>query len=132
MELSIGIWMDSDEAVLINAKSGELNRILSDVEHFHPSGGHGGSKAYSPQEVASESKLLERKKHQLKNYFDAIIDELKHADAIVVFGPGETKKAFKKEAEKNSILKNKSILLETTDKMTDNQMIEWVKNYFLK
>ena len=127
MEKKIGIWLDSDQAVIIENGKESLNRIESEVEHYHLHGGNKGGGTLS----SSDTKLLKRKNSQLKTYFDNVIKHVSNADSIVVFGPAETKVAFKKELEQRNELKEKLRDVETADnKMTDNQLIEWVRNYY--
>jgi hypothetical protein len=126
MGKKIGIWLDSDQAVIIENGTGKLNRVESEVEHYHLHGGNkGGGTATS-----SDTKLLKRKNNQFKNYFNGIIKHVSNAESIVVFGPAETKVAFKRELEQSNEFKNKLRAVESADKMTDNQLIEWVWNYY--
>lgn len=125
MAKNIGIWLDSDEAIIIeNGKEG-LNRISSEVEHFNPQGGAKGLR-----QEGSDTKLLHRKNNQLKSYFENIIKEVSSADKIVLFGPAETKIGLKKEIEQTAGLKGKLDGVETADNMSDNQLLEWVRNHF--
>ena len=127
MEKNIGIWLDSDQAIIIENGKDSLHRINSEVEHFNM---HGGNKGFG-QVTTSDTKLLNRQNHQLKNYFQKIIKELPEADKIVVFGPAETKIAFKSEVENNNGLKNKLQGVETANsRMSDAQLVEWVRNYY--
>ena len=54
---------------------------------------------------------------------------IRSANSILVFGPGEAKVEFKTRLEKEKI-KNRSIVIETVDKMTDNQIVAKVRQYF--
>ena len=128
MKKKIGIWMDLDEAVIIDNGKGSLDRIASSVEHYNLKGGYKGGGT----QTSSDTKLLKRKNNQLKNYFDKVMDHVRDADTIVVFGPSETKNAFTKELEETYGFEDKLSTVETSDKMTDKQLIEWVQNYFSK
>ena len=76
-------------------------------------------------------KLLERKNQQTKRYFDNIITQVSNAHKIVVFGPAETKIAFQKKIDTNPQMKGKLVGVETVgNKLTENQLKEWVSNYF--
>lgn len=126
----LGIWLDSDRAVIIDYVTQTLINIESEVEHFHLRGGSRSKAPYGPQEVASESKLLERKKHQMRSYFQNLCEKLGDYDELVVFGPAETKIEFSKFIHSGT----DSIKLKSTEnadnRFTDNQLIEWVRNYF--
>ena len=125
MSKNIGIWLDSDEAIIIENGKESLHRIASDVEHFNPLGGAKGLRQES-----SDTKLLHRKNNQLKSYFENIIKEVSSADKIVLFGPAETKVGLKREIEQKAALKDKLDGVETADNMSDNQLLEWVRNHF--
>lgn len=124
----IGVWMDSDKAYVIENDS--IKTIESDVEHFNLHGGAKGKNAFSSQDATSESKLTERKKHQLQDFFKEVMSAIDKADQFVVFGPAETKTAFKATIESNNTLKGKLAAVESADSMTENQLKEWVRNYF--
>jgi len=57
---------------------------------------------------------------------------LKEAKHIYVFGPGEAKIELKKEIEKNNMFLNKISDIETSDKLTEPQIVAKVKKYFEK
>ena len=130
MEKNIGIWLDSDKAYIIEKDAGQITVVRSAVEHYHLHGGFVGASPYGEQDAISETTLDERKKHQLKGYFEAIMDLLVNTENIVVFGPGETKEAFLKAVKKNPLLEEKFCSIETADKLTENQMKEWVRKYY--
>lgn len=127
----IGIWLDSKKALIIDQKNDNIKEIESGIEDFHPGGGSRGETAYAPQDASSEKALLERKKHQEHEYFIDILNNVEDASKIVVFGPAETKVAFRKEIENNNDFKDKLSGVETLDSnYSDNQLKEWVRNYF--
>jgi hypothetical protein len=133
MENKIGIWMDSDKAHIIHNESGSVNTILSELEHYHLGGGARAKTPYGTQNASSETKLEERKKNQLKKYFDNINNHITDVNDIVVFGPGETKIAYKKVVEDHPILKGKLRAVETaSNTLTENQLKEWVRNFYAR
>lgn len=129
MEKNIGIWLDSDQAIIIENGKESIDRIASGIEHYNLKGGtKGGGLAGT-----SDTKLLERKKNQSKKYFENILSKIPKVDTIVLFGPGETKFAFKKEIENHNTIKDKLLGIETTDSnMSNNQLFEWVREYYSK
>ena len=133
MKKQIGIWMDKREAkiVSIEEKDERLLTILSEVEDFRPKGGSGSKMKGGPQDVVQDKKFLERKKHQLKAYFDEVIAALSEVESVVVLGPADTGKKFVKElADHHSQLSEKVSGVEKADNMTDNQLKAWVRAYF--
>ena len=132
--MKTGIWLDKERAHIISLNDGQVkfNTVLSGVEDFRIHGGSGTRFKGGPQDVVHDSKYLEREKHQVKKYFKTLISELKDAETIVVFGPAETGEKFFKELfvnKKDISAKVKSV--EKADSMTRNQLIAWVKDFYL-
>lgn len=128
----VGIWLDSDNAHIITIRDGvEQTKVIeSNVDHHHLHGGYGGSIPYNAQDSTSQGKLLERKKHQLKNYFEEVINEVKQADQVAVFGPAETPVAFAKYFKGDRSVAKKLVHFAVADSMTENQIIALVRDYF--
>jgi stalled ribosome rescue protein Dom34 len=130
---NVGIWIDKQKAhiVTIENDNEKFNTIESQVEDFHPTGGYGLGIRGSPQDAMAENKYMKREKQQLKSYFKEIVSEIKDSDALVIFGPAETKEKFSKElSEQYKNLSIKVSAVKTVDSMTNNQVIAWVKDYF--
>ncbi|MDP2088561.1 MAG: hypothetical protein Q8J84_04085 [Flavobacteriaceae bacterium] len=130
--INTGIWIDRQKAHVITFKDEhEIEQIIeSDVEDYNVKGGSRSKTPWGPQDKISESKYLERRKHQLKNYFHKIMDVVNNSDAIAIYGPADTKIHFKEEIKKN----NKSIfekirIVKTQDSMTKNQFKALVKSF---
>ncbi|MEW4922639.1 hypothetical protein [Algibacter sp. 2305UL17-15] len=128
-----GVWLDKDKAIIVTIYNGDvsLNTIVSHMEHFHVHGGSGTRSKGGPQDVVHDSKYLEREKHQQKKYFKKLASEIKDTDAIVLFGPAETRINFSKalaKSYKGLSIKVKDVV--KTDRMTNRQVKAWVKAYF--
>jgi stalled ribosome rescue protein Dom34 len=135
MAIQTGIWIDKREAKIITLKEhkSDVMRVESEVESFRPKGGSGSKQKGGPQDVVQDSKYLERKKHQLKNYFRNIIPHIKDADEIVVFGPALTGKQFVEELrEQHATVHQKVREVAKADSMTTNQAVAWTKDFFTK
>lgn len=130
----IGIWIDKRNAYIITSAKEENQRVVeieSQVEDYHISGGSGTPLKGGPQDVVQDSRYLEREKHQLKEYFKVVAQELVNADDIVIFGPAETGQKLRKElGERFPNLGAKVSALSKADSMTVNQMKAWVRAYF--
>lgn len=125
-----GIWLDKKKAFIVDLENNtETVKIIeSNIESFNvTSNKHlGGS-----QEIAKDSKYLEREKQQFKTYFNNIAQEVKDADALVIFGPAETYEKFAKElGEHHKALGEKIKGIRRADSMTDNQVVAWVRDFF--
>ena len=128
-----GIWLDRKKALLVNLEglNENLLTIKSEVEDYRISGGSGTRFKGGPQDVVQDSKYLERRKHQLKNYFKNIASNLLKSHEIVLFGPADTNEKFYKflQTRHNSIgQKVKDVI--KADSMTSNQVVALIKNYF--
>ena len=133
MTKKIGIWIDKrvSKIVLLKDESEELLSVESNIEEFRPKGGSGTRLKGGPQDVVQDSKFLEREKHQLKDYFGQILDHIKDAESIIIFGPAQTgEKLFKEISESRADLGEKVRGVAKADSMTDNQVRAWVREYF--
>lgn len=133
MKGNIGIWMDKRVAKLYEATSEDkgLQIIESKVEEFRPKGGSGGRFKGGPQDVVQDSKYTQREKHQYKDYFKEIVENIRDANSLVIFGPAQTGEKFYKElSQSHPQLAQKVRGVEKADSMTDNQVKSWVRDYF--
>ena len=131
--MKTGVWLDKTRAIIVSLYNGKvsLNTLLSNVEHFHVHGGSGTRFKGGPQDVVQDSKYLEREKHQIKKYFNAIIAEINDADTVVLFGPAEMGEKLHKEITLNHPrLKPRVKPVVKADSMTKNQVKAWVKAFF--
>ena len=135
MEKLFGLWIDHEKAIIVSLM-GESHKVIhleSDIEgYFRLKGGSRSSTPYGQQDATSESKRDFRYSQHLNIYFQHIIDLLKEAKQIYIFGPGEAKFELKKKIEKNNMLLDKISDIETTDKLTEPQIVAKVKKYFEK
>ena len=128
MEKKIGLWIDHREAVIVvlTNKDEKITRIRSDAEK--QTRFPGGSRKDGLQKTeAVRDKRLEQ---DLGKYFDDVIANIREAGWIQVFGPGEAKGELVKRLEAEG-LKERIVEVETTDKMTDNQIAAKVREHFL-
>ena len=142
MNKYIGLWIDHRKAhiVSINKRTLEFEpeenesivTIESGVEkHLRLAGGARTRKTpYGPQDIAVDGKIDDRRKHQLKDYYQNIIRRIQEARKILIFGPGEAKGELEKEIKKSKTLASKIIAVETTDKMTEKQIAAKVRKFF--
>ena len=135
MEKLFGLWVDHEKAIIVSLIDGshKVTHVESDIEgRFRLKGGSRSNTPYGIQSATSESKRDFRYSKHLNIYFQHIIDLLKDAKHIFIFGPGEAKIELKKEIEKNNVFLDKISDIETTDKLTEPQIVAKVKKYFEK
>lgn len=128
-----GIWLDKNEAIIVTIENENehLEKIPSNIEHFHIGGGSGTKFKGGPQDVVQDSKYLDREKHQLRAYFKDIVSRIKDTDALVLFGPADTNTKFYNELQLNyKSLGKKTKDVQKADSMTDNQVKAWVRDFY--
>ena len=127
-----GIWLDSRQAFVIRLKKGtaEVQRIESDIHTGEVKGGSRSSTPWGPQLSVSESKWLERRKHEEKAYLNKVKAALEDLDELYIFGPAEMKMHFEKLLLSDRNFKPVILALETADSMTEPQMIAQVKAFY--
>jgi hypothetical protein len=135
MKQSVGLWIDHRKAIVVTIKNDkEFIRVIeSNVEpRVRLSGGSRTASPYGPQEVASEGKRDERYRHHLHAYYREVIQVIRDADSILIFGPGEAKGELKKAIEESKDMGRRIAGVESTDKMTQRQIAAKVRDYFVK
>ena len=130
MDRNIGLWIDHKQAFVIWDKDDKVEVIPSHIEPpAHYSGGTqlGGK---LNQKADTEPRHNDRFRLQLSKYYQQVISALKDANSIFVMGPGEAKKEFEKAIKKHKSIRKRLLKVETADKMTKNQMIAYVRNFY--
>ncbi|MBU0483888.1 MAG: hypothetical protein KKB30_05175 [Proteobacteria bacterium] len=135
MKEKIGVWIDHREAILVSVAGDEIKveRLESNAEsHYHSSGGWKAGGTSVAVSVSKEQKADERRKHQFHNFYQQIIKQAGKADNLYIFGPGEAKQELVKEIEKIKGQISPIAAVETSDKLSENQIVAKVKAFFLK
>jgi hypothetical protein len=134
MKKQIGIWLDLKEAEVIelSPKAVTVKHVSSEIEDFHVVGGSRSKTPWGPMDKVSESKILQRRKHQMKVYFDKIRSLVEHADELYIFGPAETKTALNHSFKQLKGFKPEIAGVESSDSITENQKIAKVRAFFGK
>jgi stalled ribosome rescue protein Dom34 len=130
MDRHVGLWIDHKQAFAIWYKDGKVEVITSQLEPpAHYSGGTqlGGK---LNQKADTELGHNDRFRLQLSKYYRQVITALKDADSIFIMGPGKAKLELEKAINKHKSMQKRILKVETTDKMTKNQMIAYVKNFY--
>ena len=71
-----------------------------------------------------------RHRQQLDRFYEKLIAELKGADQILVFGPGEAKGEFANMLKRSKLLPPRVVAVKTADKLTGRQVVAEVSDYF--
>jgi hypothetical protein len=124
MSHQAGIWIDHERAVIVSASEG---RITSETLESHVAGHprYGGQ-----QDGGGEKKYEERHDQHLDRYYDEVISHLTDAAELLIFGPGEAKRELERQLRRSKAHPVRIIDIETTDKLTDPQIVAKVKDHF--
>lgn len=133
MKTMAGLWIDHREAVIVmvTRKGRETKRIRSNVEkQLRRSGRSPSGERFESQMVPADDSKEREYGGQLARYYDEVIACLHPAEAIMLFGPGEAKGELRKRIQRNK-LDLRITHFETTDKMTERQVLQKVRQHFL-
>ena len=132
--MKTGIWLDKRNAFIVKIEQEVENLIVvkSEVDDFKVWGGSGTRFKGGPQDVVQDSKYMKKEKHQLKNYFNSIFDQIEETDELLIIGPAEVPQYFHKHIESsNKDLFDKIVAFKKEDSMTENQIKAYVRDFFI-
>lgn len=131
MGTRIGVWIDHKKAVIVVAGQDTAATVESDVpRHTRFSGGSGHPGGHISQRGRSEKRGEERNRNALDQYFDDVIVKLGDAESVLILGPGEAKTQLAERLGLATKRPQPTIAMETTDKLTDAQIVAKVSRYF--
>lgn len=129
-----GVWLDQNKAYLIfldGKNEPELKRINSEVESRVRIPGEGKVFArFGNAFLDDQEKKQRRQQLQRRRYFDTLLKELGKTDFIFLFGPGKGKEELYNRMVKKPAFRGKVVYIETTDRLTKNQMLEKTQKFF--
>lgn len=130
MDRNVGLWIDHKQAYAIWSTDGRVEVIPSQIER--PAHYSGGTRLGGKLNAKADTELRhnDRFKLQLQKYYQQVIATLKRADSIFIMGPGQAKIELEKAIKRNKELQRRILKVETAAKMTKNQMIAYVKNFY--
>jgi hypothetical protein len=82
------------------------------------------------QEGGWEKKYEERHNRHLDQYYDEVISQMGQPDALLLFGPGETKLQLKDRLGRSQASSERIVAVESTDKLTHPQIVAKVKEHY--
>ena len=124
MSQRLGIWIDHKHAVIVSTSADQVaTRTLESEVEGHPrfSGQHEGG---------GEKRYEHRHGEQLDRYYDEVIGQIGVPDALLIFGPGEAKLELKARLSRFKTLSACTVDIETSDKLTEPQIVAKVKEHF--
>ena len=131
MKTKAGVWIDHREAIIVTlSESGEeTTHIESKAERQF---GHSKNQEQGSHEASSAQADDSRERDytgHLAPFYDEVISRLGGAESVLIFGPGEAKGELKKRFEKHPS-GSPTIAMETTDKMTEPQIVALIRHHF--
>lgn len=126
MKKEVGLWIDHREAVIVTLFDQEekTEHVTSDIEKYVQDSGLGDDSKEDKRD-----RLDRRFDSHLSKYYDEVIACLRHADSILIFGPGVAKSELQKELEEQALGEH-VFGIETSGSMTDAQVAAKVRRYF--
>ena len=133
MTTQAGLWIDHRKAVIVvvSAEGDTARQIESNVERNGTNAaGRGPGGSHGPRESGAEDTRERHVEGQLREFYDDVIAQVRGAEAILIFGPGEAKGELKARLEHGG-LGARIVGVETVDKMTDRQVAAKVREHFI-
>jgi len=132
MKTTAGLWIDHRKAV-ITIVSDEGTRALGIPSNVEKQPGRfAGVRSTTPfeaQKVKADDHLEREFATHLSHYYTKVLEAIRGAEAILIFGPGEAKGELKTCLD-HAKLGGRVVALETVDKMTDRQIAAKIREYF--
>lgn len=118
---NLGIWMDHSIANVIDLKSKTHNQFIESHFDFE-----------TKQEalVKSESLMHNKRQQMHEAYFKEISDVILNYENVILFGPTNAKTELQNYLELDSHFKDIDIKVVPSDKMSKNEKVAFVLNYF--
>jgi len=113
-----GIWLDGHHAAIISADEAQDFSISSRIS------------GTDSQSGGSEHSMNQGKKTELDKFFRSIATQLAAFDEILIFGPGQAQEQLKHHLDDSVQFKQKKISIDSSDQLTDPQMLAKVKDFF--
>jgi hypothetical protein len=125
MEKQAGLWIDHRKAVIviITHAGAETHEIPSNMEKHTRFTGGTASLDGSTEDVRDR-----QFGNHLNRFYAAVIAVIRDADTIQIYGPGEAKGELSKRLEHEG-LKERILVVETADKLTNRQVAAKVRGH---
>lgn len=118
----LGLWMDNSIAYIIEfvKEPFQIHTITSEFTHFE-----------KESSLAKNEKHSHNKEQQFQNeYYKKLAEIIVNNDEVLLFGPTTAKTELLHILRKDSRFDNIKIEVKLTDKMTPNQKLAYVRDYF--
>jgi stalled ribosome rescue protein Dom34 len=121
----IGVWIDNRKAQIVSLEKGQEHHETHESQatrHIRLPG--------EPKGMTQPREADAKYREDLRAYYKDVLEIIKEAEAIFIFGPGMAKENLKKALTESGEPVAKIVGLEPADKMTENQIVAKVKAFF--
>ena len=117
----LGIWMDHSNAYLMElANDIIVQRVVSELANHE-----------TEFNFYKGEKLIHKKEQHLQlSYYNKIGDIIKKYQDVILFGPTNAKNELLNKIKTDHLFEDIKIVLKNSDKMTEDQMKTFVRDYF--
>ncbi|WHF52900.1 hypothetical protein QGN23_06365 [Chryseobacterium gotjawalense] len=119
----LGIWMDHSHAHLMEYAEPMVTKVLT--SHYTEA-----EKVESPD--MSEKTMHNTEQHDNSQYYKELGEIIRNYDSVLLFGPTDAKTELLNILGKNHLFSKIKFEVIPTDKMSENQEHDFVREYFSK
>jgi len=115
-----GVWLDSAKAIIFTNPSEDRSEYTIQEKVIATENNGGGS----------EHSINNTKHADVNKYYKSVSAQLVGFDEIFIFGPGQSQEQFQNHLNSDSHFKSRRITIDSSDQMTEPQMIAKVREFF--
>ncbi len=128
-----GVWIDSKKAVISTLQGDEssLEILYSGIEGIERIDGEGRPEGRFGGQFLTEEHADDARRHKAEqDFLQEVLSKISDVNQLLIFGPSAMKQGL--EAAVRGLPKPAPNIraVETADVMTDNQVAEYVRNFF--
>jgi hypothetical protein len=130
MKSSIGVWIDKTKAMIISPER-IIETIPSEIDIRPRIEGQG--KEYGrlgSQFLSLEKSKQNRLQQQEIKFLKKVCKEIKAYEQILIYGPAQMKNKLEQYIIEDHSMKDKFVEVRKTEKMTENQLVAFVREFF--
>jgi hypothetical protein len=120
-KLQLGIWMDHSVAHLIENDKNAMSSVTIEAQIGEQD---------EPLNTLDESMIQNKEQNQLSAFFKKLSEAILNYDEVILFGPTNAKNELFNSLKNNHHFDKIKIEMKKADKLSENQMQAFVKEYF--
>jgi len=121
--------MDHAKAMIINV-DGEGGHTSHEIHSEVPPHHHGGEAEGEHLTIVNQNSANNVREHEMHAYVKQILEVLKNATEVLIYGPGNAKFELKKAMEHEKSMAHAVKACETTDKLTEAELMALIRKAF--